>query len=45
MREKEKDRTEINTIVKDEQHRRDVDRHAKIKTEQKYMLDNWNMIQ
>jgi hypothetical protein len=45
QRQKERDRVEINAIVREERHRNDEDRHFKIKTEQKYMQDNWTLLQ
>jgi len=45
QRQKEREKIEINAIVKEERHRNEEDRHMKIKTEQKYMHDNWTLLQ
>jgi hypothetical protein len=45
LQEKQKDLREINTIVRNERQRNEEDRHLKIKTEQKYMHDNWSLLQ
>ena len=45
LRQKERDRDEVNQIVRNERKRIESDRSVKMKTEQKYMLDNWSMLQ
>ena len=43
IKEKQQARSQANNIAEDEAWRRQAERHTKVKTEQKYMLENWNM--